>query len=221
MIKTTIVGYGAASLKLIDTYMDRLESYFPRYYPSISWYLYNETLKDGHIHKYYELLDEKVLVRHPNIVFVTLGSSDMDKESKHFIEISQYELYVQKIIEKIKSHNNRTGLNGCIPIPILITPVPVVEDRIEKAITNNRIKQYAYAIKKVAVDMHVPYIDLFNILMDSEERYEAFIAEDGIHLNQKGQDALYDMAFIELTKLINYTGVLKDRDVIIEDEVRM
>lgn len=217
MIKTTIVGYGAASLKLIDTYMDRLESYFPRYYPSISWYLYNETLKDGHIQKYYEILEEKVLVHHPNIVFVALGSNDMDMNSKNFIEISHYEIFIRKVIDKIKSHNNRTGLNGCIPIPILITPVPVVEERIDKAITNNRLKQYSYAIKKVARDKNVPCIDLFNILMNLEEGYEVLIAEDGLHLNQQGQDALYDMTFIELTKLINYKGVLKDRDAVSEE----
>lgn len=217
MIKTTIVGYGAAPLKLIDTYMDRLENYFPRYYPSISWYLYNETLKNGHIQKYYAKLDEKVLSHHPNIVFVTLGSSDMDMASKYFMEISEYEVYIRKIIDKIRAHNNRTGLNGCMPIPILITPVPVVEEYIDGEITNNRLKQYAYAIKRVATDKGIPCIDLFNILMNLEEGHKVFIAEDGKHLNQQGQDALYDMTFIELTKLINYQGVLKDRDVRIEE----
>ncbi|MEG1277222.1 MAG: hypothetical protein RSD26_04425 [Cellulosilyticaceae bacterium] len=58
---------------------------------------------------------------------------------------------------------------------------------------------------------------MFNILMNLEEGYETLIAEDGLHLNQQGQDALYDMTFIELTKLINYKGVLKDRDVISEE----
>ncbi|MEG0152546.1 MAG: hypothetical protein RR324_01615 [Cellulosilyticaceae bacterium] len=53
--------------------------------------------------------------------------------------------------------------------------------------------------------------------MNLEEGYETLIAEDGLHLNQQGQDALYDMTFIELTKLINYKGVLKDRDVISEE----
>lgn len=84
--------------------------------------------------------------------------------------------------------------------------------------TNNRLKQYTYIIKKVARENNTPLIDLFNALIEQEDYCEKYLTAEGISLNQEGEDLLYDMTFIELIRLINYQGVLKDRDVIDNEE---
>jgi molecular chaperone DnaJ len=70
-----------------------------------------------------------------------------------------------------------------------------------------------YILKTISQDINIPCINLFDVLYEKEDHLD-YMAEDGINLNQKGQELLYDMAFIELTKLINYQGVIKDRDTI-------
>ena len=41
--------------------------------------------------------------------------------------------------------------------------------------------------------------------------YSELLSDDGLHLSEK-DTILYDLTFLELTKLINYEGVLKDWD---------
>ncbi len=123
------------------------------------------------------------------------------------------------MLQDTKNHNNRTGLNGCIPIPIVIAPMPVNEKVTGASRTNNRLKQYVYVIKEAVKRHKCPMINLFDIMITKED-YIDYLAEDGFTMNQKGHDQLYDLVFMELTKLINYQGVLKDRDITREDEFR-
>lgn len=218
MIKTTIVGYGEVSHKLMDTYMDRLEAYLPRYYPGISWYLYDEKNREATTKAFLEFLSKKVLIHHPNIVFIRLSSLETDTSLAQFNSLASYEENLKAIIENLKKYNNRTGLNGCMPIPVLITPPPVNEHITGLCRTNNRLRQYTYIIKKVAKEYNIPLVDLFNTLIEQEDWQGKCLAEDGVSLNQNGEDLLYDMTFLELTKLINYQGVLKDRDGIDSEE---
>lgn len=218
MIKTTIVGYGEVSHKLMDTYMDRLEAYLPRYYPGISWYLYDEKNREATTKSFLDYLSKKILIHHPNIIFIRLSSLETDTSVEQFNSLAQYEHNLKTLITSLKHYNNRTGLNGCIPIPIIITPPPVNEAVTGLSRTNNRLKQYTYIIKKVARENNTPLIDLFNALIEQEDYCEKYLTAEGISLNQEGEDLLYDMTFIELIRLINYQGVLKDRDVIDNEE---
>lgn len=213
MIKTTIVGYGNVVSKLIDGYMDRLENYLPVYYPNISWQLYEARSKTATVTYYKKKLKDKVLTYNPNIIFIELGSAEMDLDATEFISLSEYEQQIDELIGTIKSYNNRTGLNGCIPIPILITPTPINESKIASNRTNSRIKQYVYRAKVICNKHNCPIVDLFNTLSEMENYEELYLDEDGIRLNSQGEDFLYDMVFVELIRLINYQGVLKDRFV--------
>ncbi|MEG0388995.1 MAG: hypothetical protein RR582_11755 [Niameybacter sp.] len=211
MIKTAIVGYGKNPSKMIESYMDRLEHYLPVYYPNISWQFYEAKFKEATTIRCKHELKEKVLVYHPNIVFIELNSEEMDSDHPGFVSLAEYENQLEDILKEIKQFNNRTGLNKSMPIPIIITPVPINEEKVKTNRTNNRIKQYTYVAKTISAKYQCPIIDLFNAL-SRVEAYETFyLEENGLRLNQKGEDLLYDMLFIELTRLINYQGVLKDR----------
>lgn len=217
MIRTTIVGYGETNLKLTETYIYRLDHHLSTYYPSISWSIQNVPLKGAVTREMLRHLKDRVLIHNPNIVFINLSSNDSCSASNYLTSLQEYEENLTAIIDQIKAHNNRTGLNGCIPIPLLITPVPVDEQITGVARTNNRLKQYVYIVKKVAKEKSCPVIDLFSHLIEKES-FKAFTGEDGYSISQRGHDLLYDLVFIELTKLINYQGVLKDRDIEREDD---
>lgn len=211
MIKTTILGYGKVNAKMVENYMDRLENYLPLYYPNISWQFIDVRIKEGTIKKYNKVLKEKVLIHHPNIVFIELCIDEMCMNTSTFVSLDTYEKEIEALIHQIKGFNNRTGLNGCIPIPILVTPVPLSEGHEKDGCTNSRISQYLYRAKMVGTKEGCPIVDLFSALRKLPNSYQNYLNEEDNTLNGKGSDLLYDMIFIELTRLINYQGVLKNR----------
>jgi len=219
MIRTTIVGYGELNLKLTQTYIYRLDNYLSSYYPGISWNIYNETLRGATTREMLKNLKDRVLDYNPNIVFINISSNDSCSTSNNLICLKEFEENLIEMVKEIKVHNNRTGLNGCIPIPLFISPAPINEMITGVLRTNNRLKQYVYVIKKIASEQKIPIIDLFDVLLAKED-YTQYIGEDGFSLSQKGHDLLYDLVFMELTKIINYQGVLKDRDVIRDNDFR-
>lgn len=210
MIKTTIVGCREGIKSPIKTYMDRLDNHLESYYPSISWNLFDSQTKGLGLQGLAQDLQTKVLDYHPNIVFLYLSSKNMMVGEKDFMEMTAYEEALLAIVKKIKSNHNRTGLNGCIPIPVLITPPPVNEALV-KEVSNSRLKQYCYIIKKAAEAVNGVFLDLYTTL-DRKLNQTSYLDETGLYLNQKGEDLLYDLVFIELTKLIDYQGVIKERD---------
>lgn len=217
MIRTTIVGYGEMNVRLTETYMDRLDNHLSTYYPAISWSIYNVALKGATTKEMLKHLTEKVLTHNPNIIFINLSSNDSCNTPSYLVGLKAFEENLNAMITGIREHNNRTGLNGCMPIPLIITPAPVNEELTGILRTNNRLKQYVYIMKEVARNQKCPFIDLFHTVIQKED-YRDYTGEDGFSLSQKGHDLLYDLVFIELTKLINYQGVLKDRDILREDE---
>ncbi|MEG0502884.1 MAG: hypothetical protein RR525_11755 [Cellulosilyticaceae bacterium] len=158
----------------MDRYIDRLEKYFPLYYPNISWQFRDSRLKEVTAKKYGETVRKKVLTYHPNIVFIELGIEGFQNNETTFVSLDTYEKELDELLSKIKTCNNRTGLNGCMPIPIM---------------------------------------DLFNTMRQLPNYEMLYLNEAGTGLNAKGEDLLYDLVFITLTRLINYQGVLKDRFV--------
>lgn len=216
MIKTTIVGFGDSLTHGYGVpsnvgYIERLEKYMPQYFPNTSWYICNSSTSGDTTREGLKKLEKHVLSYNPNIVFVLFGSNDSAMNEKQFRSLDEYEENLRKILTKIKNHNNRTGLNGCIPIPILITPPPVREDICAPIRTNNRLKQYGHIVKTLAKEYHCPLIGFFEQVIN-DENYIELLSDDGLHLSEKGYDLLYDLVFSELTKLINYQGVLKDWD---------
>lgn len=210
MINTTIVGYGEVTSPSIKTYIDRLEQYLATYYPAISWRIYDISLKKCTLGDLKQHLKEKVLNYHPNIIFIRLSSQDIDIERTDFVGKERLEMYLRDLLEEIVTHNNRTGLNNCVPIPVIITPPLIHEKAGKKGRTNNRLKQYIYALKSVTLAKGGIVIDLCEEISKKVNK-EKYILEEGYGLTQEGENLLYDLVFVELTKLIDYQGVLKNR----------
>lgn len=213
MIKTTLIGYGQLQTKNLITYIERLDAHLDSYYPNILW---NVLCQNGTTVKtLLDNLEDKVLVHHPNIVFINLSSAEMKQDSQSYISISTYKEVLNALLAKIHKHNNRTGLNGCRPIPIVITPPPILPELAEEKFNNKILLEYRNAIEEIVLEWNGVLLDLFTHL-NKKRSYKEYM--NGLGLNQNGQDLLYDLVFLEMTKLINYQGVLKDRDEVYEDE---
>lgn len=212
MITTTIVGYGEMPSPHAKTYIDRLEQYLSAYYPAISWRIYDVKLRKSTLGDLRAHLKDKVLIYHPNIIFIRLSSQDIDLGRNDFVGKEGLEQCLIRLLEEIMSHNNRTGLNNCVPVPVVITPPYIHEtiDKDKKERTNNRLKQYTYALKTATLHKGGIVIDLYEEISKRMNK-EKYILEDGYGLTQEGENLLYDLVFIELTRLIDYQGVLKNR----------
>lgn len=219
MIKTTIVGFGDSltygyGVDMNSSYIDRLDKYMPIFYPSISWNIVKKGVNGDNTRDALKRLKTDVLNLNPNIVIVLFGTNDSSTYDSQFCSQLEFEENLSTIITSIKSHNNRTGLNGCIPIPMLVTPPPVIDEKVAPFISCNRIKHYAYIIKKLGEKFHCPVVDFYNYMIEeSDGNIENFLQEDGVHLNSTGYDCLYDCIFSEITKLITYEGILKDYNI--------
>lgn len=210
MITTTIVGYGEVTSPHTKTYIDRLEQYLSAYYPAIAWRIYDVKLRKSTLGDLREHLKDKVLSYHPNIIFIRLSSQDIDMGRNDFVGKEQLEHYLMSLLDEVMAHNNRTGLNNCVPVPVIITPPFIHERSDKKERTNNRLKQYSYALKVATLHKGGIVIDLYEEISKRVNK-EKYILEDGYGLTQEGENLLYDLVFIELTKLIDYQGVLKNR----------
>ena len=216
MIKTTIIGFGDSltygyGVDINTSYIDRLDKYMPLYYPSISWNIVKKGVNGDNTKGALKRLKKDVLDLNPNIVIILFGTNDSSTYDNSFCSQFEYENNLLEIITKIKSHNNRTGLNNCIPIPVLVTPPPVIDEKVAPFTSCNRIQQYAFIVKKLASEHNCPDVDYYNnMIQESNGNINEYLQDDGVHLSYKGYDCMYDCIFSELTKLINYEGILKD-----------
>lgn len=223
MIKTTIVGFGDSltygyGVDFHINYVDRLERYMPQYFPFISWNIINSGINGDTTRGALKRLEKDVLRYNPNIVIVLFGTNDSASFEEYHCNLEEYKNNYSKLITKIKTHNNRTGLNGCIPIPLLLTPPPVIDCKAMPFTQNQKIQQYASVVKELAKQHHCPLVDFNSYLIEeSEGKLEDYLQTDGVHLNVKGYDCLYDCIFSGISRLINYEGILKDYDIISDD----
>ncbi|TCT15349.1 lysophospholipase L1-like esterase [Natranaerovirga pectinivora] len=216
MIKTTIVGLGdslTSGYGMIggDNYINRLEKYLPKYYPSILWSIHNISKVGITTREGLDLLKDKILPLKPNIVMIMLGTNDISLDNAMHRTIDEFEKNTQNMLELISEFNNRTGLNNCVPIPFLITPPCIIKEDLNSDKSNNRLHQYVHITKQLGNTYSCPVIDFFSITCNTPSKALLF-QEDGIHLSKAGYDLLYDTVFGEFTKLINYEGLLKDRE---------
>lgn len=219
MIKTTIVCFGDSitagyGVDVNVGFVDRLEKYLPLHYPSIAWNIINSGIYGDTTTGALKRVERDVINYNPNIVFILFGSNDSSFYDSGVVAQKEFEKNLEEIIKSIRSHNNRTGLNNCMAVPVLITPPPVVERLVEPFMTNNRLNHYVYIIRSLAAKYKCPLLDFNQYLIDETEGdYEDCIQPDGLHVSQKGYDHLYDLVFSGLTKLINYEGIMKDYEI--------
>lgn len=219
MIKTTIVGFGDSltygyGIKSSICFINRLDKYMPEYFPLISWNIINSGINGDTTENALKRIEKDVLKYNPNIVLILFGTNDTSNYSGQKITLDMYKNNLAEIIKKIKSHNNRTGLNFCIPIPLIITPPPVYDKAASGFTTNKKVMDYGEGAKEIAKKYNCPIIDFYNYLLDeSEGNYINYLQEDGVHLSEKGYDCLYDCIFSGISRLIDHEGILKDYDI--------
>ncbi len=215
MIKTTIVGFGDSitngyGVNTNLAYIHQLEKWLPTYYPAILWDIHKISKNKLTSREAVPLFKKNVLELRPNIVFIMLGTNDCAKIPKLHRSLEEFKANLEEILEALHHHNNHTGLNSCVPIPVLITPPLIYSNLGYSERDHYTLSQYVNTILEIAQHYDCPCIDFYHKIL-SEENYTHYLAKDGYHLSEEGYGLLFDLVFSEFTKLINYQGVIKER----------
>lgn len=125
-------------------------------------------------------LDESVFKLNPDIVFLLIGTNDLELlDSKPMAIIKN----IKKIIKKIKTYNEDIViyLQSIYPVNPPIKPFSVGKR------TNKDILEINKEIKKIKL---ATYLDVASVLTDINGNLNKELTYDGIHINLKGYSVI-------------------------------
>lgn len=136
-----------------------------------------------------ERFEKDVLVKKPDIVTILFGANDSSIHK--FVELDAFK-------QNIKEFTKRIGAEKTI----LITPAPV-DEALQPNRSNERLKQYAQAVKEVAAETGCHMIDFFSVLYSKPNYKELLIGEknDGLHFGEAGYEILSDLIVQKLEEM--------------------
>ncbi len=128
-----------------------------------------------------ERMERDVLAHKPDGVTVLFGANDAAFHKNISLDLYQKNLY--EMVERISPEKT-----------ILISPAPV-DEKVQKARTNEVLDQYAFAAAEVAKDTGCHFIDFFHqmISLDDYPVKLRGIKNDGLHFGEEGYDFLVQL----------------------------
>ena len=133
----------------------------------------------------------------PSIIFIEIGINDLRKEIDEEEILNNY----QSIIEEIQ--NNRPYAKIVIEslYPVNMDVEEYDSEFLDESITNKIIQDLNIKIEKIAKKMKVEYLDVYQELSDGEQLKEKY-TEDGVHLNDKGNQKIVSFIQREIEDLL-------------------
>ncbi|MCQ4935873.1 MULTISPECIES: SGNH/GDSL hydrolase family protein [Anaerotignum] len=158
------------------------------------WRIINKGINGNTTREALERIHRDVLLFHPQIVLIFFGSNDSAMLEDYYRPLIEYEKNMRSITELVLSLQHGKEFNNGTPLPIFITPPPVVDTDFFPFTTTDRVKLYAESVQKIANEYNCPVIDFFSELWSKkEEAFDDFFQFDGIHLSNAGYALLYPM----------------------------
>lgn len=120
-------------------------------------------------------LDSDVLRFQPSRIIVCIGVNDLFFGKKTEDIAPRY----RELVQKIRS--------GAPQAELLLVSVLPVNNRVrDTGLDNARVKALNEAIRKIAGEWALPYLDLYSELADADDELAAKFTADGVHLNGTG-----------------------------------
>lgn len=143
------------------------------------------------IYDLYLRIEEDVLVKNPDLVFIYVGVNDVWHKSSFGTgtDADKFEKFYQAVIKKLTDKKIRV---------VLCTPAAIGE---KTDFSNNQdgdLNEYSKIIRRIAVKNNCPIVDLrklflaYNIKNNPENKSRGILTNDGVHLNAKGNQLVAD-----------------------------
>lgn len=147
--------------------------------------VYNRGISGDTSDRLLERMDKNALNINPDIVYILVGTNDIEKGIEHSIIISN----INNIIDKCKDKGvKKIIVSGLYPVNKSINSCMVGKR------TNNEIIELNNKIKSATTQKNVLFSDLTAVLADSDGNFIKDYTYDGLHPNAKG--------YLEITKAL-------------------
>ncbi len=143
------------------------------------------------VYDLYLRLENDVLIKNPDIVFIYIGVNDVWHKSSHGTgtDPDKFEKFYQAIIDKLKAMSIKV---------ILCTPAAIGEKIDFSNPQDGDINQYSTIIRSLAAKNNLPLVDLrkvfleYNLKNNPENKDKGILTTDRVHLNTKGNQLVAD-----------------------------
>jgi len=111
-------------------------------------------------------------------VFLLIGINDIGKDIPDAVIADN----IRKIVMRLQAGSPSTKIyvENIMPVNPDVPNFPQHYDKQEHVIGTNKL------IKKVAGELHVPYVNIHDLFMDKQGRFDAKYTADGLHLTATG-----------------------------------
>ncbi|MCO5237608.1 MAG: SGNH/GDSL hydrolase family protein [Chitinophagaceae bacterium] len=146
------------------------------------------------IYDLYLRLEEDVLVKKPDLVFIYIGINDVwhKRSALTGTDPDKFEKFYNRIIDKIQAIGART---------VICTPSVIGEKKDYVNELDGDLNKYADIIRHLAKDRGVELIDLRKSLVNyieghnPENKNKGVLTSDGVHMNDEGNRFLADQFY--------------------------
>src|SRR4051794_26477338 len=121
-----------------------------------------------------------VTKRKPSKLFVLIGINDISKDIPDAVIAAQY----RALVDSVKSQSPATKIfvQSILPLNPTVKNFPQHYDKQARVVAVNRL------IRQMARETGATYIDLWPIFVDRQNRLDASLTADGLHLDQQGYE---------------------------------
>ncbi|MFN2439959.1 MAG: SGNH/GDSL hydrolase family protein [Chitinophagaceae bacterium] len=143
------------------------------------------------VYDLYLRMENDVLAKSPDIVFIYIGVNDVWHKSSHGTgtDPDKFEKFYQAIIDKLKTKSIKV---------ILCTPAAIGEKTDFSNPQDGDMNQYSTIIRGLAAKNNLPLVDLrkaflaYNLKNNLENKDRGILTTDRVHLNAKGNQLVAD-----------------------------
>jgi lysophospholipase L1-like esterase len=121
-----------------------------------------------------------VTKRKPSKLFVLIGINDISKDIPDAVIAAQYRALIDSV--KSQSPQTRIYVQSILPLNPTVKNFPQHYDKQARVVAVNRL------LREMARATGTTYIDLWPIFVDRQNRLDASLTGDGLHLNQQGYE---------------------------------
>lgn len=130
--------------------------------------------------------------RKPSKLFILIGINDISKDIPDAVIAAQYRALVDSV--RAQSPTTRIYVQSILPLNPTVRNFPQHYDKQARVIATNRL------LRQMARETRATYVDLWPIFIDRQNRLDASLTNDGLHLNQRGYERW--VAFLKRRKYL-------------------
>lgn len=148
--------------------------------------------------KVIDRFDVEAKSRSPEVIIFNVGTNDSlfrGTEDNPETTINNFELNMQILIDKARTYTDKIMIVGLVKGNDILT-TPLIQSTTKKHYTKLRIKMYNSKLKEIAHKNKLVFVDINEKLKDED-------FDDGLHPNINGHLKIFEVASIELDRLLD------------------